>query len=228
MGTEITTMLNSIPGFAGAGAGAGQTKIDWVENSKADWRVDWDATSGTPPVNTVLPAITGTTTVGDVLTVSDGTWTGTAVISYTYQWFRDGVAIGGETAATHTIVSADAGTTLTATVTATNANGTAAESDTQAVPAIAPVNTVLPVITDDGTPAVGEVVTVNTGTWTGQPTPTFTYQWKNAGVALVGNGATTNSYTLQATDSGDLITCTVTATNSAGTANVTTAAITPA
>ena len=220
MGTQIADLFASIPGLKA------DYNADWREDAKADWRIDWDATAGAPPANTVVPAITGTTTIGDTLTCSQGTWTGTAVISYAFQWYRNGVAIGGETAATHTIVSADAGTTLTCTVTASNANGTASETATQAVPAIAPVNTVAPVITDDGTPAVGETVTVNTGTWTGQPTPTFTYQWKKATVAIP--AATTNSYVLQAGDSGAAITCTVTATNSAGTASVTTAAITVA
>lgn len=39
------------------------------------------------PVNTVLPVITGTVAVGEQLTVSNGTWTG-SVASYSYQWQR--------------------------------------------------------------------------------------------------------------------------------------------
>lgn len=41
---------------------------------------------------------------------------------------------------------------------------------------VAPVNTVLPFITPD-TYATGTVLTINNGTWTGNPAPTFTYQW---------------------------------------------------
>lgn len=219
MGTEIADLFASVPGLKA------DYRVDWKEDANNDWRIDWDATAGTPPVNAVAPVISGALTVGAVLTSTQGTWTGTG-ITYTYQWKRDGVNIAGQTALTYTIVTADVGTTLSCVVTATNANGEASEADTQAVPAIAPVNTVLPVITTDGTPAVGETVTVNTGTWTGQPTPTFTYQWKNAGVDIP--AATTNSYTLQAGDSGDAITCTVTATNIGGTASVTTLAITVA
>lgn len=217
MGTEIADLFASVPGLKA------DYKVDWKEDTNNDWRIDWDATTGTPPVNTVAPVITGALTVGSVLTSTQGTWTGTGII-YAYQWKRDGVNIAGQTALTHTIVTADVGTTLSCVVTATNANGEASEADTQVVPAIAPVNTVLPVISTDGTPAVGETVTVNTGTWTGQPTPTYTYQWKKSGVEIA--GATTSSYTLLAGDVGaSTITCTVTATNAGGTASVTTAAI---
>lgn len=75
------------------------------------------------PVNTVAPVISGTTGVGDTLTItSDGTWTNTPLI-YTYQWRQNGVAIVGQTASTYVIVSGDQGYDITATVTAINASG---------------------------------------------------------------------------------------------------------
>lgn len=74
------------------------------------------------PTNSVAPAITGTTTVGEVLTCGTGTWANTPT-GYTYQWKRAGVAIDGATANTHTLISADAGSTLTCEVTASNAGG---------------------------------------------------------------------------------------------------------
>src|SRR6202040_1792750 len=37
------------------------------------------------PVNTALPAISGTPTVTKVLTASPGTWTGTPTLTYAYQ-----------------------------------------------------------------------------------------------------------------------------------------------
>ncbi len=90
------------------------------------------------PINTVSPAVTGTTGVGDVLTTTNGTWTGDATIAYTYQWKRDGVSIAGQTTSTHTIVSADQGTTLTCVVTGTNSVGNAsATSNGTAIPAAA-------------------------------------------------------------------------------------------
>ena len=76
----------------------------------------------TAPVNIVLPAISGTQAPGATLTTTDGTWTNSPT-SYTYQWKRGGVDIGGATANTYVVQSADNGATLTVTVTATNAGG---------------------------------------------------------------------------------------------------------
>jgi hypothetical protein len=89
---------------------------------------------GTPgPINLALPTITGTTGIGDLLTCAPGAWTHYDTIAY--QWERDGVAIGGAVAATHTITAADANADLTCVVTATNVAGaTAAESESVNIP----------------------------------------------------------------------------------------------
>jgi hypothetical protein len=58
---------------------------------------------GVPPVNTVAPAVSGSSGLGDVLTTTDGTWTGyPASFSYAYQWRRNGNNIGGATSSTYT------------------------------------------------------------------------------------------------------------------------------
>lgn len=91
------------------------------------------------PVNSALPTISGATTLGAVLTATTGTWTNTPT-SYGYQWKRNGAVIAGATATTHTIVTADQATTITCTVTATNADGsTPATSAGLAIPAAAAV-----------------------------------------------------------------------------------------
>lgn len=89
-----------------------------------------------PPVNTVLPVISGTATVGSTLTTTTGTWTGTG-ISYSYQWKRSGANIGGATSNSYLLVSADLGTATTATVTATNAGGSASATSAAVVAAVA-------------------------------------------------------------------------------------------
>lgn len=71
------------------------------------------------PVCSVAPAITGTTTVGQTLTCSTGTWSNTPD-AYAYQWNRSGVAIIGATASTRVLAVGDVGATMTCTVKATN------------------------------------------------------------------------------------------------------------
>lgn len=84
-----------------------------------------------------------------------------------------------------------------------------------------PVNTVLPVIITDGSPAIGETLGSFPGVWSG--TPTFAYQWKDDGVAI--SGATASTYLVVSGDTGDAITLTITATNAAGSASATSAAV---
>lgn len=73
------------------------------------------------PVNTVAPALSGTAQVGQTLTSTTGTWSGTP--TYARQWFAAGVAISGATGATYVPVVGDVGKALTVRVTATNDKG---------------------------------------------------------------------------------------------------------
>ena len=79
-------------------------------------------------MNSVPPAITGTTEVGQTLTSSTGTWSGSPT-SYAYQWSRCNssgascVDLAGATNPSYLLVTADEGTTLRAQVTATNTTG---------------------------------------------------------------------------------------------------------
>lgn len=77
----------------------------------------------------------------------------------------------------------------------------------------APDNTVLPAIT--GTAEVGETLNASSGTWSGTPTPTYTYQWFGDGEQL--SGATGASLVLTADHVGMEITVMVTARNPVGT-----------
>lgn len=83
------------------------------------------AGSGTAPDNTALPTITGTAEVGQTLTGTDGTWTGTPAPTLSRQWFADGESLPGETASTMTLTSAHEGAVITFMVTAANHLGTA-------------------------------------------------------------------------------------------------------
>jgi len=89
--------------------------------------------------------------------------------------------------------------------------------------AAAPVNVVAPVVS--GPLGIGSTLSCTTGTWTGSPPPTFTYQWQNNGSDLVGETAST--YVTVSTDDGDLIRCVVTATNTEGSASANSNAVVP-
>ena len=171
---------------------------------------------GAAPVNTVAPVVTGTTTVGQTLTTTDGTWTGAPAPTFTYQWFRSpSTSIGGATSSTYVLVAGDIGFGIFCRVRATNTiapSGVTADSNTtSAIGGIAPVNTVAPVVS--GTATVGQTLSTTDGTWTGTPAPTFTYQWQRSSSNI--GGATSSTYVLVAADYANTIRCVVTATNSA-------------
>ena len=76
---------------------------------------------------------------------------------------------------------------------------------------IPPVNTTAPAVT--GTGAVGNTLSVTNGNWTYVPT-SYAYQWRRDGANIA--GATAATYLLVAADSTHSISCSVTATNAAG------------
>jgi hypothetical protein len=77
--------------------------------------------------------------------------------------------------------------------------------------ALIPVNTVPPSI--GGTAQQGQNLVCSPGTWLNSPT-SYAYQWNRAGTAIL--GATASTYTVQAADVGQPITCSVTASNADG------------
>lgn len=77
----------------------------------------------TLPANIAAPVIvsTGSGYAGDVITVYKGLWNGDNLMSYTYQWYADGVAISGETGTTYTVTFTTEGKAITCVETATGA-----------------------------------------------------------------------------------------------------------
>ena len=99
------------------------------------------AASGTiqaPPLNSAVPTISGTVSIGQSLSSSTGTWLGVPTPSYAYQWQRGSTNISGATSSSYTIVGSDIGNTLKCVVTATNSLGTdsASSSNTITVPSV--------------------------------------------------------------------------------------------
>jgi hypothetical protein len=107
------------------------------------------------------------------------------------------------------------------TVHADNGAGSTFDRTFSIAATAAPANTVAPSIS--GSAIQGATLTATSGTWTGYPVPTLTYQWKRAGVAI--SGATGTTYAVQNADVGSAITVTVTGTNGIGSpANATSSA----
>jgi len=175
------------------------------------------------PKNTARPVISGTPQVGQTLTATPGTWSGSA--SFAYQWQRCDSAgancadILGATGQSYAVADADGGATIRVVVTAQNAYGsaTAASAPTAVVPVGTPANTSPPTIS--GSPQVGQTLTAGTGSWTGNPT-SFSFQWQrcDAGGAscVVISGATAGTYVLGSADLGSTVRVAVTARNSVG------------
>ncbi len=177
-----------------------------------------------PPVNTVLPAFTGTIAVGQVLTASTGTWSNGPTV-YAYQWQRCSgsplvcSAISGATASTYTLASADAGFTTEVQVTATNAGGSASISS--AGSALPPPPALRAAPSFNTTPQQDQTFTENAASWQNNPT-LVTRQWylcdssTNNCVPIA--GATAQSYVPAATDVGGYLQVSETASNAGGSA----------
>jgi hypothetical protein len=180
--------------------------------------------SGTAPVNTDRPSVSGTPAVGDTLEADPGKWDGDPAPTFTYAWQRDPgsgwVPIAGAAGQHYTVVQADVKAQLRVDVTATNTVGSAT-ADSQAVGPVpdagtSPDNTSPPTIS--GVPEVGETLTADPGEWDGNPSPTFAYRWEQndgTGWAVI-SGATSKTYTVSSDDIGTNLRVRVTGTNPSG------------
>jgi hypothetical protein len=87
--------------------------------------------SATKPANTRAPSISGSMVQGSLLTANPGSWSGTAPITYSYQWIRCNSgggscgSIGGATGTQYRLTSSDVGRKVRVTVTAKNSAGSA-------------------------------------------------------------------------------------------------------
>jgi Polysaccharide lyase len=91
------------------------------------------APSATSPSNTSLPVISGTAQQGQQLAASAGSWSGTPT-TYTYNWQRcdsgglSCASVSGATGTSYVLGSADVGSTMRVSVTASNSVGSATAS----------------------------------------------------------------------------------------------------
>ena len=184
-----------------------------------------------PPVATTAPAFVGTPQRGQVLTGSQGSWSGMGN-AFTYQWQRsaDGTTwtnIAGATTLSYTIQTADEADFLRFTVVATNPDGTTTAPSTPSgvVVSTAPANTSIPTIL--GTPARSASLNAAVGAWSGIGN-TYTCQWQRSsdGGTTWTNiaSATSFGYTVAVADEGFAIRALITAVNPDGTVSTGSAA----
>jgi hypothetical protein len=180
------------------------------------------------PVNTALPSISGTVRRSETLTASSGSWKGTEPIGFSFRWLRcdargAGCApISGATSQKYLLADSDIGRTLRVEVTATNSAGAAtALSNPSAVVAAtgtAPASTSPPGIS--GLPQQGQTLTLSDGGWSGTPPVRLSYAWQrcdaNGNNCATIAGATSNRYTLTASDVTRRVRGHVTASNDFG------------
>lgn len=193
--------------------------------------------NGIPPRMTTAPDQTGDVvgeeTVGNVLTVDAGVWTGNPKPATKYQWYAcekpiadlqktvptSCAAIAGAKSSTFTLTTAQVGKYVAPLVTKSNQAGKALRMTVSTASVYqTPANTVAPAFTTTARPA--QPTSVDTGTWTGLPAPTYSYKWslcptatKNATcVQLPGSTAT---ITPKVADIGKYLFAEVSATNKA-------------
>jgi hypothetical protein len=189
------------------------------------------ADSAAAPSGVSAPRVTGTRKVTNTLTADHGTWSGTPT-SFAYQWQRIVGAnppadIDGATAATYTLVPADANTQVQVKVTATNTNGSASNtSATSAIPAFnPPINSSPPSIS--GSALRTSVLTATGGSWTGFTGKSLKWQRLVSGTWTDIPSQTGATYTLVSADVGTSVRVLETATNADGPASSPSNAIGP-
>ncbi|HEY4894745.1 MAG TPA: hypothetical protein VII01_01530, partial [Solirubrobacteraceae bacterium] len=139
---------------------------------------------GILPSNTGLPSISGLLQDGQLLGLATGSWSGSAPITYSYQWQECNAAgkactdIAGETGSALKLLTGLIGSTVDVVVTATNAAGsTSATSPVSGlVGGLLPSNTGLPSIS--GLLQDGQLLGLATGSWSGSAPITYSYQWQ--------------------------------------------------
>ena len=114
---------------AGGADGVAHVQVSTTTTRSTPPKVSWQVTAR--PRQQVSAVVSGTARVGRSISTSNGTWTGTAPIGFTYQWLpcdsggNNCVSIAGATTSTYLIKSTDRSHRLRSRVTAKNTVGSA-------------------------------------------------------------------------------------------------------
>lgn len=241
-GSQAIKIIESA--FYGAGGTSVVTNASLVRTVNAPLAI---------PVNSTTATLTGTPTVGQVLTGGVGSWTNTPT-GYVKQFYRGGVAIPGASAANaattlnYTVVQADAGAQITFGVYATNAASGSAAPYNGVVQSLSSGLTVAggqapswTLNAPDGTPPalpgwvfgifqVGVPMVADFGAANFNPFPNgYSYQVLRGDQPIAGasnSNVSGFSYTPVSLDQDQELSFTLTALNAVGSATTTTASVT--
>ena len=158
--------------------------LGFMEQRTVDLQLAVKDAAGIHPTAGNSPVVVAPTgfQVGRTIAVSNGTWNVSGALTFSYRWYRDGVAIADSNSQLHLLTPGDAGTSLTARVTAHHfAQGSG--SATSAPSAVIQVGAA-PVIAGSapsftGSLVVGKSVTAHPGEWS-VPGIVFTYTWEGS------------------------------------------------
>jgi hypothetical protein len=190
------------------------------------------------PANSVIPAVSGLSSVGSTWTVDPGVWSGSPSlgifwlrcvqpISASFGQVPTGcTAIPGATSSSYTTTTLDLGKYVTAQVAGSNSIGFGLAGAISRTPLGFPSNTVLPSIS--GAMVLGSRLTLDVGAWSGTPVPTMGIFWLRCsqpigtGFTVVPSGCTAipganaASYLLTVADIGKYVTAQIAGSNSQG------------
>ncbi len=170
----------------------------------------------------VPPTITGKVQQGQTLLAEHGSWSNEPS-AYAYQWRRCNAAgkrckaIAGARARSYTPTTADVGSRLSVSETASNATGpgkAANSATTAAVSPGAPQNITPPKVL--GTARVGQTLTAQAGQWSGAKELLLNWLRCEAGECHPIEGATQHTYKLTAADAGFSVAVREAAVNAGG------------
>lgn len=172
-----------------------------------------------PPENTAVPTISGSAKEGQLLTMTNGSWSGSPTLHLAYKWERCSpscAGISGANKSSYRLTSADVGGTMRATVTDETVTGStsAHSAQTATVTTGAPVNVKVPAW-------VGEArqhheLAASNGFWAGTSAISYAHAWERCEGESCSTVSTAGSYTLTSADVGKTMRFSVTATNGVG------------
>jgi hypothetical protein len=188
-------------------------------------------TTTTTTTTTQPPATFGITSTSSTDTSVTYSWANPPSGTAWYSVWINSEAASIVTSTSKTFENLNPGTSYTVYVVAKNSSNSDLASDTATISttgqtASAPVNTTAPSVSPSSGTAGSTQFLCSTGTWTGSPTPTYTYQWKyndQGSLWLSISGATSSTYTPPSnyvTLYGSGLRCYVTATNASGSSTV--------